>query len=101
DGGATWNTSGAALWQGQYTGDALPSASTPSWSVPEGSEVYAGFAGGLLRVNDNSTVSGSKVKWSRWWNAVPAVGTTLVARARCAAIGGDTTLLGNLFVEDG
>ncbi len=101
DGGLTWSASGAAFWQTQYTGDLLPSAAAPSWSVPEGSEVWASVSGGLLRVNDTSTAGNTKVKWARSWNASPAVGTTLLTRARCASVGGDTSLLGNLFVEDG
>ncbi|MBI4580126.1 MAG: hypothetical protein HY718_10520 [Planctomycetes bacterium] len=101
DGGATWDSSGGSLWDVQYEADSLPSAALPAWTVPEGSESWASVNAGLLRINDTSTEWNSKVKWARSWAMSPSVGATVVARARCAAIGGDTTLLGNLFVEDG
>jgi hypothetical protein len=52
-------------------------------------------------VNDSSTASNTKLKYERLWRASPAVGATVIARARCAAAGGDTTFTGNLFIEDG
>jgi len=101
DGGLTWNSSGGIQWQCRYEATLLPSASTPNWDVPEGSESWASVSSGVLRVNDTSMDPGTKIKWSRDWNASPSIGTTVVARARCASVGGDTTFLGNIFVEDG
>lgn len=101
DGGTTWNQAGGVLWNVQYEANELPSAASPSWSVPEGSESLGSVDAGVLHVSDTSTASGSKVKWARSWNASASVGTTVLARVRCTAVGGDTTLLGNLFIEDG
>src|SRR5678815_4668888 len=101
DGGATWTSSGGVSWNGQYEGDALPSASNPSWYAVEGSEIYASASNSVLRVNDASTSSNTKLKYERLWRASPAVGATVIARARCASAGGDTTFTGNLFIEDG
>lgn len=101
DGGATWSASGGSIWDGQYDCGAMPVAANPAWSFLEGTETIASVNAGVLRIIDASTASGSKVKWLRSWGAVPAVGTTILARARCTAVGGDTTYLGNLFVEDG
>ncbi len=101
DGGTTWSQSGGMLWDGQYEADVLPSAALPPWSVTEGNESLGSVSAGILHVSDTSTASGSKVKWARSWNASASTGTTVLARARCTAVGGDTTLLGNLFVEDG
>ncbi|MDO8586543.1 MAG: sugar-binding protein [Armatimonadota bacterium] len=98
DGGQTWKSSS---WETAYDANALPSVSTPSWAVAEGSEVWASVNAGELRVNDTSTGGGTKIKWSRNWHVNPAVGSTVLARARCAATGGDTTYMGNIFVEDG
>jgi len=101
DGGMTWTSSGGALWNGSYEGDSIPSASNPSWHAIEGSESLASVSAGALRVNDTSTASNTKLKYERLWRASPAMGTTVVARVRCAAAGGDTTFTSNLFVEDG
>ncbi|MBI4581070.1 MAG: hypothetical protein HY718_15305, partial [Planctomycetes bacterium] len=103
DGGATWSRGGGSLWDCRYEADAMPeaSATVPRWEVFEGLTSLAQAAGGILQIDDNSTVSGSKIKWMRSWGAVPSIGTTMLARVRCTAIGGDTTFLGNLFVEDG
>lgn len=99
DGGITWNPSG---WECRYEAAALPTASSPAWTVAEGAESYASIISpDLLRVNDNSIASGSKVKWSRAWGANPATGTTVLARARCASASGDTTYSSNIFIEDG
>lgn len=100
DGGATWTGSGD-LWEAAYEGNALPSASTPAWTAFEGTESLAAVNSGALCVTDNSTVSGSKIKWSSAWRADPARGTTVLARIRCTAAGGDMTYLNNLVVEDG
>lgn len=101
DGGTTWNSSGGAPWEAAYEAAALPSVSNPAWSVAEGSEGLGSVSRGVLRVNDTSTASGSKVKWSRSWGASSTTGATVVARARCASVGGDTSLLDNIYVEDG
>jgi hypothetical protein len=101
DGGATWSQSGGSAWDCQYAADDLPTQATPAWSEPEGNGVTATVASGILHVIDNSTDWGTKVKWARSWGASPAIGTTLLARVKCNATGGDTTVLGNLFVEDG
>ncbi len=101
DGGRTWQSSGGALWNGGYDGDKLPAAASPAWHPVEGSEMYASVTNGLLRILDNSTAGNTKLKYERLWRASPADGATLVARARCAAAGGDTTYTGNLFVENG
>jgi len=98
DGGDTWKASG---WECKYEADAMPSASNPAWTVAEGSESYGSVNSGVLRVNDNSTGSGSKIKWSRAWRATQSSGATVITRARCAAVGGDTTYLGNIYVDDG
>ena len=101
DGGANWNSSGGAQWNGAYEGGALPSVSAPAWFAAEGSETYASVSAGVLRVNDTSTAGNTKLKYERLWRASPAIGMTVIARARCAAAGGDTTFTGNLFIEDG
>lgn len=101
DGGLTWNQSGGSTWDGEYQGDVLPTADTPRWTLPEGNGVSTSLVSGYLHIEDNSTLSGSKVKYARSWGADPVRGTTVLARARCTAIGGNTDLLGNLFVEDG
>ena len=101
DGGATWSSSGGISWNGNYEGNEVPSASNPSWYAVEGSEIYASASNGVLRVNDPGTGSNTKLKYERLWRASPAVGATVIARARCAAAGGDTTFTGNLFIEDG
>ncbi|GAG13221.1 unnamed protein product, partial [marine sediment metagenome] len=101
DGGNTWNSSGGVEWQCVYEGDAIPSEAVPEWPVAEGSEVWASVDSGILRVNDTGTVSGDKIKWLHKWNASPAVGTTIIARARCAANSPDIMYTNNIFVEDG
>lgn len=98
DGGVTWLPNG---WDCQYEANQLPTAATPAWTVFEGSESYASVNSGILRVNDNSTASGSKIKWSRSWGAIPSVGTTVLVRAKCNSTGGDTTYTMNVFIEDG
>ena len=82
---ALWSTNGgrsyrASRWDERYEGEALP-----AWPVSEGSASSAISAAGVLTVTDASTASGSKVKWERRWRANPAVGATVVARARCAS----------------
>jgi hypothetical protein len=101
DAGLSWQSSGGALWNGQYEADTLPSASVPAWHPVEGSEGWASAANGLLRILDNSTAANTKLKYERLWKASFATGATVVARVRCLAAGGDTTYTGNLFVEDG
>lgn len=98
DGGVTWLPNG---WDCQYEANQLPTAATPAWTVFEGSESYASVNSGILRVNDNSTASGSKVKWSRNWGASPGTGATVLVRAKCNSTGGDTTYTMNVFIEDG
>ncbi len=98
DGGQTWEPSG---WDCRYEADAIPGTSNPTWYAAEGSETWGSVADGALRVNDTSTASGTKIKWARDWGASPSIGTTIMARARCASTGGDTSLLGNLYIEDG
>lgn len=99
DGGVTWGPSG---WDCTYSGVALPTASSPAWTVAEGSESYGSIVSpDLLRVNDNSIVGGSKIKWSRSWGASPANGTTVLVKARCASASDDLTYVCNVFVEDG
>src|SRR5207248_2514231 len=100
DGGATWISSGDQ-WETAYEGNALPSASTPAWTVMEGTETLATVGSGALCVTDNSTVSGSKIKWSRNWQASPSTGTTVLARVRCTAAGGDMTFMDNIVIADG
>lgn len=101
DGGATWQQSGGVAWDHEYNADKLPSISTPNWALYEGSEAYGSVSSGVLRVNDSSTGSNTKVKWSRAWGASSYTGTTTVVRARCDAAGGNTSMLGNVFIEDG
>ncbi|UCD28003.1 MAG: hypothetical protein JSV03_13020 [Planctomycetota bacterium] len=101
DGGQTWSGSGAAIWDCEYEANAMPSISEPVWTVAEGSETWATVNSGILDINDTSTANGSKVKWSRAWKASPSVGTTVLAHARCISTGGTTTLLGNLYVDNG
>lgn len=103
DGGTTWSSSSLAtsLWDLHYGATTLPSAATPPWTVVEGSESYATLDSGAVHVNDNSTASGSKIKWSRAWGVTPAMGATVLARVKCDSAGGDTSLLGNLYIDDG
>jgi len=91
----------AATWNRKYDPQALPTARPPAWIAAEGSESWASCVSGALRVNDNSTASGSKIKWSRDWRASRATGATVMARVKCVAAGGDTSYVGNLYVEDG
>jgi hypothetical protein len=100
DGGVTWASSGDQ-WETGYEGNELPSAAVPPWTVLEGIEGLGTVSAGVLCVADNSTTSGSKIKWSRAWRAIPSHGTTVMARIRCTAAAGDTTYLDNLVLEDG
>jgi hypothetical protein len=100
DGGATWMST-ADQWEAAYEGNELPSASNPPWSAFEGTESLAAVNAGALCVADNSTASGSKIKWSRAWRADPSRGTTVLARIRCTAVGGDATYRDNLVIADG
>jgi len=52
-------------------------------------------------VNDNSTASGSKIKWAKAWGVGPSTGATILARMKCDSAGGDTSLLGNIYIDDG
>jgi hypothetical protein len=103
DAGTTWSSSSLAtsLWDLHYGATTLPGAATPPWNVSEGSETYATLDSGAVHVNDNSAASGSKIKWSRAWGVTPSMGATVLARIKCDSAGGDTSLLGNLYVDDG
>ena len=101
DGGATWNVDGGSVWDAAYEADEMPSVAVPEWTVAEGSESWASAGGGILQVSDTSTDWGSKIKWARPWRVSPELGATVLTRARCTSTGGDTSLLGNIFVEDG
>ncbi|MDO8588077.1 MAG: fibronectin type III domain-containing protein [Armatimonadota bacterium] len=72
-------------WQVMYEGDVLPSAASPSWAFA-GSESWASIVSGAVRVNDNSTATGSYVTWRQGWVASNATGTTVETRMRCASI---------------
>ncbi len=100
DGGATWTSSGDQ-WETAYEANELPSAATPPWTAFEGTESLATVDSGVLCVTDNSTASGSKIKWSRSWQADPSRGTTVLARVRCTAAGGDPTYQDNIVIADG
>ncbi len=100
DGGATWTSSGDQ-WELRYEGNELPSAATPPWTAFEGAESLAAVSAGALCVTDDSTASGSKIKWSRAWQADPSRGTTVLARVRCTAAGGEATFRDNIVIEDG
>ncbi|MCP4248437.1 MAG: hypothetical protein GY778_15425, partial [bacterium] len=101
DGGAGWNVGGGSVWDAAYEADEMPSVAVPEWSVAEGSESWASAGGGILQVSDTSADWGSKVKWARSWQVSPELGATVLTRARCISTGGDTSLLGNVYVEDG
>ena len=93
---------GEAAWDLQFEGDRLPSAS--GWTLVEGQESCATAESGVLRINDDSSQSGAKVKWSHEWAATSSRGTTTLVRARCRAYsagGSPLSYLGNIFVRDG
>ena len=104
DGGDTWNSSGGTTWDCEYEAAELPTDALPRWSVLEGLDatgISTSIVSGYLHLIDSSTAWGSKIKWMRSWGADPTVGTTVLARVRCTAEGGDTSSLGNILVEDG
>ena len=97
DGGNTWAYS--KIWDCRYEGTALPAASSPAWTVAEGTESLASLDADGVFVNDNRT--DAKLKWERNWGATPSIGTTVLTRVRCESVGGDTSLIGNIYIEDG
>ena len=59
---------------------------------------YESVSNGILRINDPSTASGSKVKYGKNWSVNPAVGGTILARMRC--LSGGHFYSNNIFVSD-
>ncbi|MDO8684122.1 MAG: fibronectin type III domain-containing protein [Armatimonadota bacterium] len=80
----------AEPWTVEYFADALPSSSSPAWTIFDAgnNESYSHIepGGGILHVLDNSTISGSKIRWYRNWTASNSAGTTVLTRAKCESV---------------
>ncbi|MDO8588419.1 MAG: hypothetical protein Q7T82_15435 [Armatimonadota bacterium] len=91
-------------WTVEYAADALPSVSSPAWTIFDAGndEAYSHIepGGGILHILDNSIDWGTKIRWYRDWSASNAAGTTVLTRAGCDSATA-TEYTSNVTLSDG